>query len=264
MMSDATREQDAPDEEQQETAQYYDEYWSGRTGWSPPPGLDEDLRRWIDPLMVPGHKALDVGCGDGARYGARVRASGVEIHGVDISEVAVAAARARGIDARIASLSDPLPYPKATFDVVICLEVLEHLVTPEIVVRQIARVLKPGGFALMSVPNSAFWTTRVELMFTGHFNPRGSPVTQRASPWRDPHLRFFNFASIGAMLAEGGLQVVRSGGLECQFLRIAGVDAILGRKKSPLDAFVSAIGGKWPSLLARRCIVLATPQDPAA
>lgn len=264
MTFEAMRERDAPEHEQQETAQYYDEYWSGRTGWSPPPGLDEDLRRWIDPLMVPGRKALDVGCGDGARYGARVRASGVEIHGVDISEVAVGAACERGIDARIASLSDPLPYANASFDVVICLEVLEHLVNPELVVRQIARVLEPGGFALLSVPNSAFWTTRVELMFTGHFNPRGSPVTQRASPWRDPHLRFFNFASVGAMLAEGGLRVVRSGGLECQFLRIAGVDRMLGRGKSAFDAPLTAIGRRWPSLLARRCIVLATPLDPAA
>lgn len=255
-----THERDAAEQEQKERAKYYDEYWSGRTGWSPPAGLDEDLRSWIDPLMVQGYKALDVGCGDGARYGSRVHDSGVEIHGVDISEVAVAAARERGIDAQIASLADPLPYANATFDVVICLEVLEHLVDPSYVVRQMARVLKPGGFALISVPNTAFWATRVELMFTGRFNPRGSPVTQRASPWRDPHLRFFNFRSFEAMLTEGGLRTVRAGGLECQFLRVAGADRILGRGKSSVDTPLAAIGRKWPSLLARRCIALATPQ----
>ncbi|MEO7038439.1 MAG: 50S ribosomal protein L11 methyltransferase, partial [Gemmatimonadaceae bacterium] len=100
----------AHEHEAEKTGRYYDEYWSGSTGWSPPPGLDEDLRAWLDPLMMGGRKALDVGCGDGARYGARVRASGVEIHGVDISEVAVASARERGIDARLASLTDPLPH----------------------------------------------------------------------------------------------------------------------------------------------------------
>lgn len=262
MMSEPTREQSAR-EEHEETSKYYDEYWSGCTGWSPPAGLDEDLRSWIDPLMVRGYTALDVGCGDGARYGSRIRESGVDIHGVDISEVAVEAARERGIDAQVASLADPLPFENASFDLVICLEVLEHLVDPSFVVHQIARVLKPGGFALLSVPNSAFWTTRVELMFTGRFNPRGSPVTQRAFPWRDPHLRFFNFSSFGAMLRESGLRTLRAGGLECQFLRIAGVDRVLGRGKSPLDAPLSAIGRRWPSLLARRCIVLATPQSPA-
>ena len=258
-----SKEQRAHEHEQQETGRYYDEYWSGTTGWSPPSGLDEDLCAWIDPLMVRGRKALDVGCGDGARYGARVRASGVEIHGVDISEVAVASARERGIDARVASLADPLPHPTGDFDVVICLEVLEHLVNPAIVTREIARVLKPGGLALVSVPNSAFWTTRVELLFTGHFNPRGSPVTQRAYPWRDPHLRFFTFASMAAMLAEGGLRTVKVGGLECQFLRVAGADRMLGRK-AWIDRPLSAIGRAWPSLLARRCIVLATPAESAA
>jgi methionine biosynthesis protein MetW len=257
------REEGARDAEVKDTTQYYDEYWSGHTGWSPPAGLNEDLRGWIDPLMVSGHKALDVGCGDGARYGSLMRESGVDIHGVDISEVAVQSAREHGVKARVASLTEPLPFADASFDLVICLEVLEHLVDPGVVVREIARVLKPGGSALLSVPNAAFWTTRVELLFTGHFNPRGSPVTQRAMPWRDPHLRFFNFRSFAAMLAEGGLKTVKAGGLECQFLRIAGVDQALGSGKSLLDAPFAAIGRAWPSLLARRCIVLATPQAAA-
>jgi len=260
MMADVEREIETSMREERETARYYDEYWSGSTGWSPPPGLDGDRRAWLDPLMVRGRKALDVGCGDGARYGARVHESGVEVHGVDISEVAVESARARGIDARVASLADPLPYDDSTFDVVICLEVLEHLVNPAVVTREIARVLRPGGVALLSVPNSAFWTTRVELMFTGHFNPRGSPVTQRAFPWRDPHLRFFNGRSLVAMLADSGLRTVKSGGLECQFLRVRGAERMLGGK-SWVDGPLAAIGSKWPSMLARRCIALATPQE---
>ncbi len=245
----------------EEQAKYYDAYWSGTTGWKPPAGLDDDLRGWIDPLMLRGRVALDVGCGDGARYGARVRESGVEIHGVDISDVAVEEARRRGIDARVASLEEPLPFQDATFDVVICLEVLEHLVDPESVAREIRRVLKPGGRALLSVPNSAFWATRLELLFTGHFNPRGSPVTQRAAPWRDPHLRFFNRRSFSAMLAKGGLASVQAGGLECQFLRIAGIGRLFGEKHSWMDSPFEALGRAWPSLLARRCIVLAAPMD---
>jgi methionine biosynthesis protein MetW len=250
---------DQTPEPPEEMAKYYDAYWSGSTGWKPPHGLDDDLRGWLDPLMVPGHVALDVGCGDGGRYGDEGRQHGVEVHGVDISEVAVAAARARGMNARVASLTDPLPYPDATFDVAICLEVLEHLVDPAAVVHEIRRVLKPGGRALLSVPNAAFWTTRMELLFTGHFNPRGSPVTQRACPWRDPHLRFFSFRTMAAMLAEGGLAVVRAGGLECQFLRVAGIDRFFRTAGSRLNAPFEAVGRAWPSMLARRCIVLATP-----
>ena len=134
---------------------YYDEYWSGATGWKPPEGLDDDLRQWLDPLLVRGHTVLDVGCGDGARYGARLHDSGLTVHGVDISSVAVAEARKRGIDARVACLDSGLPYPDASFDAVICLEVLEHLVNPEAVAREIRRVLKPGGHAALAV-----WDTR--------------------------------------------------------------------------------------------------------
>ncbi len=248
------------DETQEGASKYYDEYWSGTTGWVPPAGLDEDLRAWFDPLMQPGSRAIDVGCGDGARYGSHMQESGVDMYGVDISEVAVQEARQRGIDAQVASLSDPLPFEDSSFNVAICLEVLEHLVDPEYVVREISRVLKPGGRALISVPNAAYWTTRVELLFTGHFNPRGSPMTQRLAPWRDPHIRFFNPRTFAALLNEGGLEIVRAGGLECQFLRIAGVDRMLG-SKSLLDKPLEAIGRRWPSLLARRCIALVTPRS---
>jgi methionine biosynthesis protein MetW len=236
---------------------YYDEYWSGATGWKPPAGLDDDLRQWLDPLLVRGHTVLDVGCGDGARYGARLHDSGVTVHGVDISSVAVAEARKRGIDARVSCLDSGLPYPDASFDAVICLEVLEHLVNPETVAREIRRVLKPGGRALISVPNTGFYTTRLELLLTGHFNPRGSPVTQRAYPWRDPHVRFLTFRSVRAMLVEAGLVVQRAGGLECQFMRVAGVGRLFGRTHTFVDAPFEAVGRAWPSLLARRCVVLA-------
>ena len=240
---------------------YYDEYWSGSTGWKPPAGLDDDLRAWLDPLLVRGHSVLDVGCGDGARYGARLRDSGLQVHGVDISGVAVAEARKRGIDARVARLEGVLPYPDASFDVVICLEVLEHLVDPETVAREIRRVLKPGGRALISVPNTGFYTTRLELLFTGHFNPRGSPVTQRAYPWRDPHVRFLTLRTMRAMLEQSELVVLRMGGLECQFLRIAGVGRLFGRAHSWADAPLAAVGRAWPSLLARRCVVLASAPE---
>lgn len=240
---------------------YYDAYWSGTTGWKPPAGLDDDLRHWLDPLLVRGHSVLDVGCGDGARYGAQLHDCGLHVHGVDISSVAVEEARKRGIDARVSRLEGALPYPDASFDSVICLEVLEHLVDPETVVREIRRVLKPGGRALLSVPNTGFYTTRIELLLTGHFNPRGSPVTQRAYPWRDPHVRFLSFRSMRAMLVEAGLVVLRTGGLECQFLRVAGVGRLFGRTHTLADAPFEAVGRAWPSMLARRCVVLASAPE---
>ncbi|MEJ7811817.1 MAG: methyltransferase domain-containing protein [Gemmatimonadaceae bacterium] len=248
--------------ESAQPAGYYDEYWSGATGWRPPGGLDADLKAWLDRLVRPGAKILDVGCGDGARYGRHLRAAGVLLSGVDVSEVAVQAARSNGIDATVVNLDERLPFPDGTFDGVICLEVLEHLVDPEFTARDVLRLLRPGGHLLVSVPNVGFWAVRMELLATGHFNPKGNPVTQRRYPWRDPHLRFFNSQTLRSMLTDVGFRVERHGGLEQQFLRVAGLERIFAsRAARPLDALLRRVGGRFHSLLARRCVALAVKPD---
>ena len=64
------------------TAEYFDEYWRGSSGWTPTDSLDRELKTWMGNLVAPGRKLLDVGCGDGSRYAAHLAASGVELHGV--------------------------------------------------------------------------------------------------------------------------------------------------------------------------------------
>jgi ubiquinone/menaquinone biosynthesis C-methylase UbiE len=64
-----------------------------------------------------------------------------------------------------------LPFATASFDKVICSEVLEHLQDPDIALKEIARVLKPGGRALISIPNEPLINT-LKSMFQklGIFN----------------------------------------------------------------------------------------------
>src|SRR5205814_7906584 len=118
---------------------------------------------------------------------------GAVLHGVDISQVAVEEANRRGLKAQCCSLDTALPFANESFDAVICLEVLEHLMMPEFTCREIHRVLRPGGQVLISVPNVAAWRNRMELLLLGHFNPGGSPQTARRYPWPDPHIRSFNY-----------------------------------------------------------------------
>lgn len=240
-------------------ARYYDDYWSAAASWKPTDPLDEELRTWLDALVRPGLEVLDVGCGDGSRYGEALIAGGVALHGIDVSQVAVDEARARGVQAVRGGLEERLPFDDGRFDAAICLEVLEHLVDPEFATREIHRVLRPGGSVLVSVPNVAHWRSRAELALLGRFDPKGSPVTARRYPWRDPHLRFFTSRSLAAMLDDVGFTVSAQGGLDTQFLNAAPLLRAIVRppRMRRVDRRLRRLGERHPTLLAGRCVARA-------
>jgi len=70
----------------------------------------------------------------------------------------------------------PLPFKDASFDVVICLEGVEHVVEPYGLIREICRVLKSDGFVVLSLPNVQSLFSRLKFLFTGtfyQFEPEG-------------------------------------------------------------------------------------------
>lgn len=185
-----------------ELKKYYENYWSKKEGWSPSNvqlGIYE--RQLLERHVLPGCHVLDCGAGDGSHYGTFLQSRGVHYIGLEYSEVAVQQANNRGLDVRQHDLSKPLPFSDLTFDVVVSLEVLEHLFDPEFVVKEIHRVLKKGGWALISVPNIAFVSNRVFMLF-GIFNPGGSPETSLKYTWLDPHIRFFSKKTLKKLLVK--------------------------------------------------------------
>jgi 2-polyprenyl-6-hydroxyphenyl methylase/3-demethylubiquinone-9 3-methyltransferase len=115
--------------------------------------LDARARR-----ALTGLKALDIGCGAGlvaeplARMGAEV--SGIDA-GEDVIAAARAHARAQGLEIAYHA-GDVLAFAEANpgqFDLVTCLEVVEHVTDVQAFVDAIARLLKPGGLLVFSTPN---------------------------------------------------------------------------------------------------------------
>lgn len=113
-----------------------------------------------------GGKVLDVGCGDGFISSLIGGITKAKVYGVDISREAVTTARKRGIDAKVIDVDkQKFPFKENTFDAIFCGDLIEHLYDTENLLEIVNEILKPRGYAVISVPNIASWYNRVFLLF---------------------------------------------------------------------------------------------------
>jgi SAM-dependent methyltransferase len=99
---------------------------------------------------APGARILDAGCGSGRMLDELVRWGSVS--GVDREPAGVAAARSRGhADVQLGDVQE-LPWGDATFDLVTCLDVIEHTPDDQRTLAELRRVTRPGGHLLVTVP----------------------------------------------------------------------------------------------------------------
>jgi SAM-dependent methyltransferase len=117
----------------------------------------EAVRAWLNSLPA-STRVLDAGCGEGVivhEYAGRLAIEGVDAN--------YASDRVRN------GSVTALPYEAASFDRALCLDVLEHLTFAEqpVALGELARVLRPGGQLLVSVPNLAHLQSRVHFLFQG-------------------------------------------------------------------------------------------------
>ena len=114
---------------------------------------------WItDRAALAGQRVLDVGCGGGILAEA-MAAEGAQVCGIDLSEKALKVAVLHLLETRLpvqyeaVSAEDLADRCPASFDVVTCMELLEHVPDPASTVEACARLLKPGGHAFFSTIN---------------------------------------------------------------------------------------------------------------
>ncbi|MGP3914784.1 class I SAM-dependent methyltransferase [Nonomuraea sp. 10N515B] len=144
------------------------------------------LRRELRGLGRPG-RALDIGAAGGGN--TRVLAeAGWDATATDSSETAVELARQRGVKAVWAD-ARALPFERDSMDLVTAFDVLEHIREDHLVTEEIARVLAPGGHALIAVPcDMALWSA--------HDHAVG-------------HVRRYHRDSLTGVVEKAGLQVQR-------------------------------------------------------
>lgn len=157
---------------------------------------------------------FDLGCGSGHLVRlVKQRVPALQAHGGDVSKVALE--RARLILDRVWHLDvdhSELPVGDNCYDLVCCVEVLEHLYDPSHALRESRRILKPGGSAVVTVPNLAYWRYRLDLL-------RGR-VPGPAADLR--HLHQFNRQVLEDISVRAGLRPARVTGFR---VRLAGLAA---------------------------------------
>ncbi|MGN6472081.1 MAG: class I SAM-dependent methyltransferase [Mycobacteriales bacterium] len=136
------------------------------------------LREAVRPLRHSSpRRVLDIGCGFGGLsklVGESIGAD--EIHGVDIDPEVLDEARSKGVDAVLVKAEDGvLPYPDGYFDVIMTLGIMDQMPTFDAFLREINRVLAPGGHVLVSLPNLASWHNRIMLLLG--YQPRDVEIS---------------------------------------------------------------------------------------
>jgi len=156
----------------------------------------------LDCVPARGHlRILDIGCGTGENSQV-VAHKGHTVYGIDISENAIAKYRARGFEGRVMDIEHALDFPDASFDMLFCSEVIEHLAAPERLASEAFRVLVPGGTLVLSTPNSAFWVYRVLAAL-------GWTSSELQHP---KHLQFFSRRSLRRVLTPAGFEITEEFG----------------------------------------------------
>ena len=185
-----------------------------------------------------GARVLEVGPGNGV-VGAWLAAhKGCTVVGVEYVPEAAQAAAARFAHMITCSIEDPAVQAQvrelAPYDADIFADVLEHLVDPWGVLATLRPLLSPGGRVLLSVPNIAHWTARLNLL-RGRFDYTDGYLMDRT------HLRWFTWKSAREMAKRSGYRVL-----------------------AEQTVFKPHVARFWPTVNGFQIVLNLAPQEPDA
>lgn len=189
-------------------------WWDSESEFKPLHQINPLRLAWIDGLApLSGQKVLDVGCGGGILADSMAR-KGAQVTGIDLSTRALRVAQLHALEAQ----TGPIEYREvavealaleqpASFDIVTCMEMLEHVPDPESVVRACSELVRPGGWVFFSTLHRsarAFLLAVVGAEYLLNMLPRGT----------HEYAKMIRPSELAASCRKAGLDVVQARGME--------------------------------------------------
>jgi len=125
------------------------------------------------------------------------------VYAVELSEGAANKAKEKGIKVSICDInSDELPYEDNFFDCITFIDVIEHLIEPYHILKEIKRVLKPNGVFIIGTANVASFSNRIRILIGRR------PRTSFDIGWDGGHLLYFTPNELTELLKQYGFEVI--------------------------------------------------------
>ncbi len=196
----------------QELAKFSDlahKWWDPESEFRPLHQINPLRLDWIDQLAaVSGKNVVDVGCGGGILAESMAR-RGANVLGVDLADKPLKVAQLHAMEAGVANLDyrsiaaeDLAAEQPAAFDVVTCMEMLEHVPDPSSIIRACATMARPGGWVFFSTLNrnpKSFLFAIVGAEYLLKLLPQGTHEFSR----------FIRPAELARWIREAGLELVQ-------------------------------------------------------
>ena len=151
------------------------------------------IRSELERLRLPSDaRVLDAGCGSGRTMEDLVGYG--EVHGIELDPNAAAVARSRGKGEVLEGRLEQLPWEGGAFDLITCLDVIEHTPDDRVTLQELRRVCKPGGSLLVTVPAyQALWSLHDEANHHyRRYSRRTLSAASQEAGWRLRRMTSFN------------------------------------------------------------------------
>ncbi|WP_251863841.1 bifunctional 2-polyprenyl-6-hydroxyphenol methylase/3-demethylubiquinol 3-O-methyltransferase UbiG [Achromobacter sp. Marseille-Q4962] len=189
-------------------------WWDPESEFKPLHAINPLRLEWIQECAggLAGKKVLDVGCGGGILSEAMARA-GADVTGIDLADKSLKVARLHGLESGVKVEYRKVPVEELAaeqpgqYDVVTCMEMLEHVPDPSSIVRACAALAKPGGWVFFSTLNrnpKSFLYAIIGAEYVLKLLPRGTHTYDQ----------FIKPSELAAAVRDAGLQAVGMRGMQ--------------------------------------------------